>query len=167
VFRVDRENRNFTLMAEEVSDPSLLVRSEGREPYRQNIDAGMLGKCLERKSVLVVNDVDGDEENYGFIKTAPGQRSAMTVPLFLNGRVEMILDLESTERNSFVGPDREAARGLAADCEQIFAARWRQVIDGADEPDRAGGGDRRCGRDDKRDERHGGEDAGHGAWAGP
>jgi PAS domain S-box-containing protein len=129
VFRVDLEKRQFTLMAEEASERLLLVQPEGSPPYAQDIAMGMLGKCLEKKSVLIVNDVDGDRETHGFIKTAPGQRSAMTVPLFLNGRIEMILDLESTERNSFVGPDQEAARGLAADCEQIFSARWRQVIE--------------------------------------
>lgn len=142
VFRVDRENRKFALMAQEAAAPSLLVHPnvdadfplahpKGDARYTQDIEAGMLGECLKRKSVLVVNDVDRDEEAYGFIRTAPGQRSAMTVPLFLNGRIEMILDLESTERNSFVGPDRDAVRGLAADCEQIFAARWQEVIERA------------------------------------
>lgn len=131
VFRVDRENRKFALMAQEAAAPSLLVHPNGDARYTQDIETGMLGECLRRKSVLVVNDVDRDEETYGFIRTAPGQRSAMTVPLFLNGRIEMILDLESTERNSFVGPDKEAVRGLAADCEQIFAARWQEVIERA------------------------------------
>lgn len=142
VFRVDRENRKFTLMAQEAAASSLLIPSKDNAPslltrpkwdahYSQDIETGMLGECLKRKSVLVVNDVDRDEETYGFIRTAPGQRSAMTVPLFLNGRIEMILDLESTERNSFVGPDKESARGLAADCEQIFAARWQEVIERA------------------------------------
>ncbi|RTL34674.1 MAG: hypothetical protein EKK49_08345 [Rhodocyclaceae bacterium] len=129
VFQVDWEKKRFKLMAEEVSDQSLQVQREGGPCYEQDITKGMLGRCLESKSVLIVNDVEGNDENYGFIKIAPGQRSAMTVPLFLNGRVEMILDLESAERNSFVGPDREAAQGLAADCEQIFSARWRQVIE--------------------------------------
>jgi hypothetical protein len=50
VFRVDRENRNFTLMAQEARDASLLVQSEEAKPYRQKIDAGMLGRFLERKS---------------------------------------------------------------------------------------------------------------------
>lgn len=136
VFRVDRESHKFALMAQEAVTSSLLVQpkektSENEGRYTQGINDGMLAECLRRKSVLVVNDVLNDKENYGFIPTATGQRSAMTVPLFLNNRIEMILDLESTERNSFVGPDQEAVRGLAADCEQIFAARWQQVIERA------------------------------------
>lgn len=132
VFRVDREAKKFALMAQESAAESLLVHADGEDRYySQDINKGMLGECLKRKSVLVVDDVDGDGETYGFFRTAPGQRSAMTVPLFLNGRIEMILDLESTERNSFVGPDKEVVRGLAADCEQIFSARWQETIERA------------------------------------
>jgi hypothetical protein len=65
-----------------------------------------------------------------------GDKSAMTVPLFLNGRVEMILDLESTERNSFEGAGPGGGSGvgggLRADLRGALAPGDR---DGADEPD--------------------------------
>jgi len=133
VFRVDRARSCFVLFAEHCKkDRNLLVRAAGsKEEYTQGLSAGMLGRCLAEKSILVVPNVTDSERNYGFIKTAPDQRSAMTVPLFVNGKVEMILDLESSEFNAFLGPDQEAARGLAADCEQIFAARWHEVIEHA------------------------------------
>ncbi|WFU37250.1 PAS domain S-box protein [Bradyrhizobium sp. CB82] len=131
VFRVDRARSCFVLFAEHCeNDRDLLVREAGsREEYTQSLSAGMLGHCLAKQSILVVPDVTDRERNYGFIRTAPDQRSAMTVPLFVNGKIEMVLDLESSEFNAFLGPDLEAARGLASDCEQIFAARWHQTIE--------------------------------------
>jgi putative methionine-R-sulfoxide reductase with GAF domain len=133
VFRVDRARSCFVLFAEHVKNKrNLLVQETGsKKEYTQSLSAGMLGSCLSKRSILVVPDVTDRERNHGFIRTAPDQRSAMTVPLFVNGEIEMILDLESAELNAFVGPDLEAARGLAADCEQIFAARWHQVIERA------------------------------------
>jgi PAS domain S-box-containing protein len=131
VFRIDRVRSCFVLFAEHVkNDRNLLVHgTDSKTEYTQDLSAGMLGSCLVKRSILVAADVSDRERNYGFIQTAPDQRSAMTVPLFVNGKVEMILDLESSEFNAFVGPDLEAARGLAADCEQIFAARWHQAIE--------------------------------------
>ena len=138
VFRVDRVDQpdqgrepRFELMAEHATDSSLLVQGPGQGLFHQALGQGMLGACLQRKSVLVVDDVADPARNYGFIKTAEGQRSAMTVPLFVNGKVEMILDLEAMELNAFQGPDQEAARGLATICEQTFAARWHEVIERA------------------------------------
>ncbi|MGY4506963.1 PAS domain-containing protein [Bradyrhizobium sp. USDA 3650] len=131
VFRVDRARGKFVLVAEHVkNDRNLLVKSAAQKSeYTQDLSSGMLGSCLVQRSILVVPDISDSKRNYGFIQTAPDQRSAMTVPLFVNGKIEMILDMESSESNAFLGPDREAARGLAADCEQIFAARWHEAIE--------------------------------------
>ena len=133
VFRVDRARSCFVLFAEHCKkDRNLLVRSAGSsEEYTQDLSAGMLGHCLAKEAILIVPDVTDGKRNYGFIQTAPDQRSAMTVPLFVNGRIELILDLESSEFNAFLGPDLDAARALAADCEQIFTARWHQTIERA------------------------------------
>ena len=133
VFRVDRLRGRFVLVAEHVkNDRNLLVKAADRKTeYTQELSSGMLGSCLAAREILVVPDISDTERNYGFIKTAPDQRSAMTVPLFVNGKIELILDMESSELNAFRGPDRDAASGLAADCEQIFAARWHEAIEHA------------------------------------
>ena len=119
VFRVDRATSEFVLLAQHADNADLRVR----EDYRQKFKDGMLGQCLVRNSILVVPDVDDPDANYGFMRTSRSQRSAITVPLYVNGRIELIIDIESTERNAFSGPEREAARGLAANCERVLAAR--------------------------------------------
>ncbi|MBR0700757.1 PAS domain-containing protein [Bradyrhizobium diazoefficiens] len=131
VFRVDRLRSRFVLVSEHVkNDRNLLVKAADRKAeYTQELSSGMLGSCLTARDILVVPDISDTERNYGFIQTAPDQRSAMTVPLFVNGKIELILDMESSELNAFRGPDRDAASGLAADCEQIFAARWHEAIE--------------------------------------
>jgi PAS domain S-box-containing protein len=133
VFRVERAESRFVLLDQHVkNDRNLLVRAAGSEKvYTQHLSKGMLSRCLAEQRILVVPDIKDSKRNYGFIQTAPDQRSAMTVPLFVNGKIEMILDLESSQSNAFLGPDLDAARGLAADCEQIFAVRWHQVIEHA------------------------------------
>ena len=80
-----------------------------KSEYTQELSSGMLGSCLTARDILVVPDISDTERNYGFIQTAPDQRSAMTVPLFVNGKIELILDMESSELNAFRGPDRAAA----------------------------------------------------------
>jgi hypothetical protein len=55
----------------------------------------------------------------------------MTVPLRVRDRIELLLDLESTQINAFAGPDKAAANALADDCEQIFEGRWYEAIGNA------------------------------------
>ena len=87
VFRVDRLRSRFVLVSEHVkNDRNLLVKSADRKAeYTQELSSGMLGSCLTARDILVVPDISDTERNYGFIQTAPDQRSAMTVPLFVNG----------------------------------------------------------------------------------
>ena len=143
VYLVDRVHHRFVLFAEHVkTNRKLLVLAKDnkahasdqkKETYTQPLSDGMLGSCFKKQSILIapdVNDPDPDK-SYHFQRIAPDQQSAMTVPLFVKGKIEMILDLESSALNAFQGPDLEAARELVADCEQIFAARWHQAIQGA------------------------------------
>jgi PAS domain-containing protein len=133
VFRVDRRTEEFVLFEQHdvTEHQSLGVAAN----YRQKLKDGMLGHCYRQQSVLVAARViprrTGEPAPFDFIQTAKSQRSAMTVPLFLNGRIELVLDLESSQENAFAGPDKQAAEALAADCEQIFAVRWHEAIDHA------------------------------------
>ena len=133
MFRVDRRTEEFVLFEQHdvTEHQSLGVAAN----YRQKLKDGMLGHCYRQQSVLVAARViprrTGEPAPFDFIQTAKSQRSAMTVPLFLNGRIELVLDLESSQENAFAGPDKQAAEALAADCEQIFAVRWHEAIDHA------------------------------------
>jgi PAS domain-containing protein len=130
VFRVDRKAGEFVLFEQydDTTDGSLLVKDD----YRQKLSDGMLGHSYRGENVLVAPRVaprfPGEVVPYNFIKTAASQRSAMIVPLRLNGRIELMLDIESSQENAFAGPDKGDAEELAADCEQIFARRWHEAI---------------------------------------
>lgn len=131
VYRIDRKPRpdfpegHFQLFeqCDTTDDQSLIVDSS----YRQDIRRGMLGYCYREGKVLVLPRVRRDGEKYDFIKVA-GQESAMTIPLRLNGRIEFILDIESSQENSFAGSDKKQAEALAIKCEQILASRWSEAI---------------------------------------
>lgn len=129
VFRVDRKKEEFELFKQ--YDRTDGNRLSVKTDYRQKLKDGMLGHCYREGKVLVVRRVvprHPDETiPYDFIRMADSQ-SAMTVPLRLNGRIELVLDVESTQENAFAGPDKQAAEALAADCEQIFAGRWHEAI---------------------------------------
>ena len=126
VFRVDRKTSQFELF--EQVDATVEKALNIPADHRQGLDQGMLGHCYRAEKVLVLPRVASGGHVYDFIKTAPAQASAMTVPLRLNGRIELILDLEASEENAFAGPDKRAAETLAADCEQILAGRWHETI---------------------------------------
>jgi PAS domain-containing protein len=126
VFRVNRKDRMFELFEQIDNSAGRSLKIEG--PYRQKLTDGMLGHCYRHGKVLVLPRVRSDGHNFNFIKTAEAQKSAMTVPLRVNGRIELILDLEASQENAFAGPDKQLAEALVADCEQILENRWHEAI---------------------------------------
>jgi PAS domain-containing protein len=125
VFRVDRKASEFELFEQVDSTADQTLNVPGN--YRQKLGDGMLGHCYRTERVLVLPRVAVDGHKFDFMKTA-GQESAMTVPLRLNGRIELILDIESSQENAVAGSDKQLAEALAADCEQILAGRWHEAI---------------------------------------
>ena len=126
VFRIDRKAGEFELFeqVDSTKDKKLSVESS----YRQKLSDGMLGHCYRQEEVLVLPRIAVNGYKYDFIKTTGAQESAMTVPLRVNGRIELILDLEASQENAFAGPDKQLAEALVADCEQILASRWHEAI---------------------------------------
>ena len=123
VFRVDRSSGEFVLFAQFPATGDKLIVKDG---YRQPLAKGMLGHAFRRAETLI--DPDVQDSKWDFVSTADGQASAMVVPITVNGRVELLLDLESVQTNAFQGDDMQIAEDLAADCQQIFGSRWNEAI---------------------------------------
>jgi PAS domain-containing protein len=137
VFRVDRAKQKFELFVQHDRTGGQLKLDNN---YVQDLDVGMLGHAYHTHKVVVLPRVeeeatqytDDDGLTFTFIKTAgERQKSAMTVPLRVRDRIELVLDLESTEINAFAGPDKAAAEALSNDCAQIFEGRWHEAIGSA------------------------------------
>jgi PAS domain-containing protein len=136
VFRVDRSRQKFELFEQyDRTDGELTVDLN----YVQDLSTGMLGHSYRWQKVVVLPRVgeeateytDSEGLTFTFIKTANRQKSAMIVPLRMHNRIELLLDLESTQINAFAGPDIATAKALADDCAQIFQGRWHQAIGSA------------------------------------
>ncbi len=126
VFRIDRKAGEFELLEQIDSSTDHKLNVENK--YRQKLSDGMLGHCYRQEKVLVLSRVAADGHKLNFMKTAEAQESAMTVPLRVNGRIELILDLEATQENAFAGPDKQLAEALVAECERILENRWHEAI---------------------------------------
>lgn len=126
VFRVNRKKGVFELFEQVDTTQNKALNVNG--PYQQKLTDGMLGHCYRQGKVLVLSRARSEGHKFDFIQTADGQKSAMTVPLRVNGRIELVLDLEASQENAFAGPDKQLAEALVADCEQILAGRWHEAI---------------------------------------
>ncbi|MCO4882555.1 hypothetical protein VOI32_38450 [Paraburkholderia caribensis] len=49
-----------------------------------------------------------DVEQYGYVSVNRHLRSAMTIPLHLNGRIRWVIDVEAAVTHAFRGPDRKS-----------------------------------------------------------
>lgn len=105
LYRVDRLNNRFELYHESKCPKEFRIE----HGYTQHLDEGMLGACLAREETVVVNDVGNDKvEQYHYIGLGRDVvRSAMTIPLRLNGRIRWMLHIEAREAQAFHGPDRD------------------------------------------------------------
>jgi putative methionine-R-sulfoxide reductase with GAF domain len=136
VFRIDRKAGEFELFEQVDSTENGKLKVDSN--YRQKQSDGMLGHCYRQEKVLVLSRVTTEGAKYDFIKTVNAQESAMTVPLRVNGRIELILDLEASQENAFAGPDKQLAEALVADLRAdpggSLARSNRSFPDGCDRP---------------------------------
>ncbi|MFD4838222.1 PAS domain-containing protein [Achromobacter sp. NPDC058515] len=104
MFRVNRLEGRFEVVAQHSLDQAYAIPAD----YRQPIDRGMLGATLAEDRLLAVDDI-GNPDHAQHDYTGPSRklRSAMTVPIHLNGRVRWLLDVESSVSHAFKGPDTE------------------------------------------------------------
>ena len=84
--------------------------------YRIGFGKGVCGASWQRRESLVVADV---EEFPGHIACSSLSRSEIVVPIFSDGEVIGVLDIDSTEIGTFTDRDRE---GLERFCAILSAA---------------------------------------------
>ena len=75
---------------------------------RINFDKGVCGACYTRQETIIVPDVDAFP---GHIACSSASKSEIVVPVFKNGEVAMVLDVDSDQLNDF---DEEDKAGLEA-----------------------------------------------------
>ena len=125
LFRVDRHMGQFELFHHNPCKPGFAIDA----PYLQPIDKGMLASTLHEKRTLIVNDIGApDVEQYGYIGLDRPARSAMTIPVRLNGRIRWILNIEANVAHAFHGPDREAIERLTEAIEEGLKQRTLKEI---------------------------------------
>lgn len=146
LYRVERQSQKFELYYESNCPPEFRIDTG----YTQDLDEGMLGECFRRgeehdkrfkregvadadqksRETLIVNDVGNqDVEQYRYIGLERGiVRSAMTVPLRLNGRIRWMFHIESHEAQAFHGPDLDAIIKVVELVEEGLMQRAIQVF---------------------------------------
>jgi L-methionine (R)-S-oxide reductase len=77
---------------------------------------GVCGACYTRKETVLVPDVEAFP---GHIACSSASRSEIVVPVFKNGEVVMVLDVDSDKLNDFNETDRDYLEKLAA-----LMSRW-------------------------------------------
>ena len=118
VFRVEHAQKRFLLVAQ--CDRSQEQELRLKSCYEQSIDSGMLGDALRLGYAIRVDDVNHDpQHNYIQLEGLPTQ-SAFCHPIYVGGRIEWLLDCESTETYAFHGPDLEALGEVVSDLESTL-----------------------------------------------
>src|ERR1700759_1350629 len=71
---------------------------EVAERIRIKVGEGVTGRAVELREPVLVNDVAAEQN---FIKSAPGARSELAVPLIAKNKVIGVIDVEAAQTNAF------------------------------------------------------------------
>ena len=83
-----------------------------RLSIRTRMGVGIVGNCAEQGIMIVVDDVTTDQR-YLPVTNLPDTRSEAALPLFIDGQVIGVLDLQSRQPSAFSGEDRRYLEVLA------------------------------------------------------
>jgi PAS domain-containing protein len=120
LFRVNRHMNQFELFHHNPCKDCFALDAA----FLQPIDQGMLASTLCEHRTLIVNDIgDPEVEQFDYIGLGRPIRSAMTIPVHLNGRIRWILNIESKVAHAFHGPDREAIEQMTESIEEGLRQR--------------------------------------------
>jgi PAS domain-containing protein len=120
LFRVNRHMNQFELFHHNPCKECFALDAA----FLQRIDQGMLASTLREHRTLIVNDIgDPEVEQFDYIGLGRPIRSAMTIPVHLNGRIRWILNIESKVAHAFHGPDREAIERMTESIEEGLRQR--------------------------------------------
>ena len=86
-----------------------------RIPYHK----GVCGACYTRRETILVPDV---EQFPGHIACSSASKSEIVVPVFMNGEVALVLDVDSDVLNDFDATDQQYLEQLMRLLEKTFAA---------------------------------------------
>lgn len=104
LFRVNRRDQRIEVVAQH----SLAHAYAIPDDYRQPIGRGMLGATLAQDRLLAVDDIGNPAyAQHDYAGPSRRLRSAMTVPIHLNGRIRWLMDVESSVSHAFKGPDTQ------------------------------------------------------------
>ena len=118
LYRVNRQEDRFEVVTQHSLAPAYALPDD----YQQPTANGMLGATLSLGRLLAVDDIGNPayaQHGYGGPKRP--LRSAMTVPIHLNGRIRWLLDVESSVSHAFKGPDIEDLLQIIASLEEGLA----------------------------------------------
>lgn len=118
LYRVNRQENRFEVVTQHSLAPAYALPPG----YQQPTDKGMLGATLAQGCLLAVDDIGNPiyaQHGYGGPKRP--LRSAMTVPIHLNGRIRWLLDVESSVSHAFKGPDIDDLMQIIASLEEGLA----------------------------------------------
>jgi PAS domain-containing protein len=125
LFRVNRRREQFELLHQNPCKRRFHID----EGYTQSFNHGMLWATLSSGEARTVNNIGSSKCNqYGYMSLGRPARSAMTIPIRLNGRIRWILDIETSFTEAFRGPDKRAIENLVEAIEQSLTQRTMRQI---------------------------------------
>jgi len=118
LFRVNRQENRFEVVTQHSLAPGYALPDGFQQPTGQ----GMLGATLSLGCLLAVDDIGNPAyAQHGYTGPKRPLRSAMTVPVHLNGRIRWLLDVESSVSHAFKGPDIDDLLQIIASLEEGLA----------------------------------------------
>lgn len=85
---------------------------------RIRFNHGVIGACIEKQQTIVVDDV---HKFPGHIACDPASRSELVIPLYYQGILAAVLDLDSDQKNHFAALDPETIHSLQKIFEKTLA----------------------------------------------
>ena len=129
IFTVNRISARFELLEQfaRVSGAFALPPD-----YSQPLTDGLLGKALREERLQVIDDTAVKSPSSPYIALYQGARSALCVPIRLDGTICWMLNIETSATHAFRGTDLEAVQAVVGDLtrtlDQLFQANLTEEI---------------------------------------
>jgi len=125
ILKVNRLRRRFELVAQ-------VDATRGRfclaPDYEQPLDKGMLGKALATEKMLWIDDTKETPLPHPYIQVCDASRSALCVPVRLDGAIEWMLNVETAESHAFHGPDLDAVSSVLQELSRSLDRNFQSTL---------------------------------------
>lgn len=124
IYTIEESSRQIHLLSQSAS-PGYAVGAS----YSQSMDRGILGHvCRTGQDVRIGNVTRDPQFKDSFVRLNRETLSELCMPIWVNGRISGLLNVEDKHENAFSDEEQEKLRSLLDEIGGLFGAVWNKAL---------------------------------------